>query len=68
MFWDADIVYQTPEQLRDVAILSEGTPPAIFDVAFRGIEQNADGLFVEDDLKARFVSAIGEYERLATMY
>ena len=68
MFWDADIVYQTPEQLRGIEILSEGTPPAIFDVAFKGIDQNADGLFADDELKARFISAIGEYEKLATTY
>ena len=67
-FWDVDLVYQTPEQLREADILTWDHSPAIFDLSFEGIGQNADGLYPEDVLLDRFEYAIGAYDSMAETY
>ena len=68
MFWDIDLVYQTPEQLRSVDILTWDNSPAVYDISIKGIEPNSDGLYTEDDLIARFEFAIDEYDRMVEEY
>ena len=68
VFWDVDLVYQTPEQLRDVDILTAVHSPAVLDLSFEDLPQTDDGLFPEAALMARFDFAIGEYESMAALY
>jgi glucose-1-phosphatase len=65
LYWDADLVYQTTEQLRNVDLLTEENNPASVDLDFNGLSQNSDSLFTDKDLKDRFKKAIGEYDNLA---
>ena len=59
-FWDVDLVYQTPDQMRQNRILTPDAPPATYDISFRGLEENEDGLYRREDLEGRFTEAIGE--------
>ena len=68
VFWDVDLVYQTPEQLRDVDILTADHSPAVCDLSFEDLPQTDDGLFPEAALMARFDFAIGEYDSMAALY
>ena len=67
-YWDVDLVYQTPEQLRNADILTGDHTPAIYDISFEGMDQNEDGLYPDDVLKGRFDFAISEYDRMAEEY
>ena len=67
-FWDVDLVYQTPEQLREADILTWDHSPAIYDLSFREIGQNADGLYPEKVLFDRFEFAISAYDSIVETY
>lgn len=67
-FWDVDLVYQTPEQLREADILTWDHSPAIYDLSFGEIGQNADGLYPEEVLFDRFESAISDYDNIVETY
>lgn len=64
VFWSLDLVYQKPEQLRNMPLLSEENPPIVFHVTLNGLEQNPDGLYSESDLMNRFDDAIEAYDHL----
>lgn len=65
-YWDVDMVYQTTAQLRNAEILTADNHPASVDISFNGLDQNADSLYTDGDLKARFRESIGEYDKLAS--
>ena len=67
-FWDVDLVYQTPAQLRNADILTWDHSPSIYDLSFRETEQNADGLYPEKVLLDRFKSAVNAYDSMAETY
>lgn len=67
-FWDVDLVYQTPAQLRNADILTWEHSPSIYDLSFRETEQNADGLYPEKVLLDRFKSAVNAYDSMAETY
>jgi glucose-1-phosphatase len=58
------LVYQTTEQLRDRTELTLDNPPAIFPLKLKGLKENADGLYLLDDLQQRFAEAISAYDEL----
>ncbi len=67
-FWSADLVYQTPEQLRTTPLLTLENPPAVFPIVFSGLDRNQDGLYAEADLLDRLDQAIEAYDDLVENY
>ncbi len=67
-FWSMDMVYQTPDQLRNLSLLDLKNPPAVFHISLNGMEQNPDGLYAEDELLEHFDQAIAAYDQLIEEY
>lgn len=59
-----DMVYQTTEQLRGLALLDTDNPPSVVQLKLNGIEQNEDGLYDASAVIKRFEEAIKEYDNL----
>ena len=64
MYCDINLTYQSTEQLRNIAMLSLNNPPQIFPIALKGLLKNADGLYLLNDVKARFMKAIRAYDKI----
>ena len=58
MYCDINLTYQSTEQLRNIAMLGLNNPPQIFPISLKGLQKNADGLYLINDVKARFMKAI----------
>lgn len=67
-YWDADLVYQTTDQLRNADILTEKEHPASVDISFKGLKANEDGMYTDKDIKGRFRKAVGEYDHIVAEY
>ena len=63
-----NLVYQTADQLRGLTLLDIDTPPAIFPIALKHLEMNADGLYAAQDVMNRFDQAITEYGEIIKKY
>ena len=63
-FVAVNIVYQTTEQLRNVALLNLENPPVVFSLKLKGLQANADGLYTIDSVNDRFDKAIRAYEAI----
>lgn len=59
-----NLVYQTPDQLRDISLLDLDNPPMVFPLRLKGLTPNADGLYLLDDVNGRFAEAFAAYEAL----
>lgn len=59
-----ELIYQSAEQLRKKTTLTLQNPPIIVPIHFKGLSQNADGLYRLDDLLARFQQAFDAYYEL----
>ena len=59
-----ELIYQSAEQLRKKTTLTLDNPPMIVPIHFKGLSQNADGLYRLDDLLARFQRAFDAYYEL----
>ena len=57
-FVAVNIVYQTTEQLRNVALLNLENPPVVFSLKLKGLQANADGLYTIESVNDRFDKAI----------
>ena len=60
------LVYASTEQLRNKTTLTLENPPMIYPIRFKGLTQNADGLYRLEDLQQRFQQAINVYDNLPT--
>ena len=60
-----NLVYQSVDQLQGRTLLSAEVPPMVKPVSITGIAINSDGLYRLDDLDARFVEVMDEYEAIA---
>ncbi len=58
---DINLVYQTTDQLRNLDLLSLDNPPMVFPLRLKGLTPNADGLYLMDDVMARFDQALANY-------
>ena len=58
------IVYQNTQQLRDRTALTLDNPPEIFPLKLKGLNANADGLYLLKDVQNRFQQAIDAYDKL----
>lgn len=64
MYCDINLTYQSTDQLRNIAMLSLNNPPQIFPISLKGLQKNADGLYLINDVKARFMKAIRAYDKI----
>jgi glucose-1-phosphatase len=51
------LVYQSTQQLRSMSLLDLENPPMVYPIRLKGLNANADGLYLFDDLVQRFTSA-----------
>nr|MDE5643249.1 glucose-1-phosphatase [Muribaculaceae bacterium] len=58
------LVYQTPDQLRNLALLDLDNPPMVYPLKLKGLGANADGLYLLDDVNRRFGEAFAAYEAI----
>lgn len=58
LFASVHLVYQSTEQLRLMTLLDLDNPPVTFPIHFIGLELNADGLYLLDELLERFEESI----------
>jgi glucose-1-phosphatase len=63
-----NLVYQTTDQLRGASVLGDDNPPGIVNLKFKGLQQNADGLYKADDFEQRLHEAIDAYDELIEEY
>ena len=59
------LVYQTTQQIRELEPLDLDTPPASFAPDFRGMEKNADGLYLLEDVYNRIQEGLDRYDALS---
>lgn len=64
MYCDINLTYQSTEQLRNIAMLGLNNPPQIFPISLKGLQKNADGLYLLNDVKARFMKASRAYDKI----
>lgn len=64
MYCDINLTYQSTDQLRNIAMLGLNNPPQIFPIALKGLQKNADGLYLLNDVKARFMKVIRAYDKI----
>lgn len=58
LFASFNLVYQSTEQLRCMALLDLDNPPMMFPIQLKGLSVNADGLYPYEDVLGRITSAI----------
>lgn len=56
-----NLVYATPAQIRNLEPLTLDNPPKIYPLRLKGLQTNADGLYLFSDVEKRFAEAIQEY-------
>ena len=67
-FVSVNLVYQSVEQLRGASVLGDDNHPEIVTLKFKGLQENADGLYKAEDFEVRLHEAIEAYEELVTNY
>ena len=64
MYCAINLTYQSTDQLRNIAMLSLKNPPQIFPLSLKGLQKNADGLYLLKDVEGRFMKAIRAYDKI----
>lgn len=59
-----NLVYQAYSQLQGRTLLNLDTPPMVLPITFAGLTQNADGLYLLDDVLGRFEEAKAAYDAI----
>lgn len=59
-----NLVYQSPDQLRNISLLDLDNPPMVYPLKLKGLTANADGLYKLSDLQKRFKEAIRAYDAI----
>lgn len=54
------LAYLSTRQIRNLDMLSLETPPQIFNLKFKGLQTNEDGLYLYEDFEKRLNDAIGK--------
>ena len=67
-YYKVSLIYQSTDQLRNLALLSPEIPPMEYILHFEGVETNEDQMIAEDDLIALFDKAIAAYDSLVEEY
>lgn len=61
---DINIVYPSLDQLRNLQLIDLNNPPVIYPLSLEGLTRNADGLYLMDDVEARFEQALRAYDAI----
>lgn len=61
---DINIVYPSLDQLRNLQLIDLNNPPVIYPLSLEGLTRNADGLYLLDDVEARFEQALRAYDAI----
>ena len=59
-----NLVYQTPDQLRNISLLDLDNPPMVFPLRLKGLTPNEDGLYLLEDINKRFAECFDAYENI----
>lgn len=59
-----NLVYQSPDQLRDIELLDLENPPMVYPLKLKGLTANSDGLYKLSDVQKRFMEAIRAYDAI----
>ena len=62
------MIYESPDQLRELKMVTPDTPPCSYDLTLPGIERNEDGLYRFSDVMTRFNEQIAAYDQLQKDY
>lgn len=62
------LIYESPDQMRELAMVTPDTPPHSFDLSLQGLERNEDGLYRFSDIMDRFNESIAAYDQLQKDY
>jgi glucose-1-phosphatase len=62
------LVYQSVDQLRNITLLTGAEHPESYELSFRRLEKNDEGLYAYDDLRARLQSAEDAYDQILEEY
>ena len=62
------LVYESPDQLRDLSMVTLDSPPCSYDLSLTDMERNEDGLYRFEDVMDRFSETIAAYDQLAEDY
>ncbi len=55
------LTYESPSNLREMPMLGLDNPPVRYQIYLKGLESNADGLYLLSDVEERFKKAIAAY-------
>jgi glucose-1-phosphatase len=58
LFASLSLVYQSTDQLRSMSLLDLENPPMVFPIQLKGLDANADGLYLYEVLLKRFVEIL----------
>ena len=67
-WYDVSLVYQSVDQLRGLTPLTLENPPVKYQLRFKGVETDADGMMAEAELMKLLDGAIGAYDALVEKY
>ena len=67
-WYRVDLVYRSTGQIRSGEMLTLENPPLRYDLRFKGVETNADGLISEAELFGLFERTLTAYDDLGTKY
>ena len=56
-----NMVYQSTDQVRGIAMLDEKHPPMVYPLSFVGLNKNEDGYYKKTDIIKRFEEVISKY-------
>lgn len=59
-----NLVYQTPDQLRNISLLDLDNSPMVFPLQLKGLTPNEDGLYLLEDVNKRFAECFKAYENI----
>ncbi len=59
-----NLVYQNPNQLRNIDLLSLKNAPMVYSLHLKGLKANADGLYNAADVLGRFTESIRAYDAI----
>ena len=68
VWYRVDLVYRSTEQIRNSDMLTLADPPLRYDIDFKGITKNKDGLISEADFFKLFDNSIAAYDEIIDKY
>ena len=63
-----DLVYQKTDQLREMSLLGDDNPPAVYSLSLKGLNADGNGMYKAEDVMRRLEEAIKAYDNLQENY